>query len=174
MEKIKPDLVIVYDKYTESAANGLSGKLAGTYVCNVQKATVFESKKNEYTNNNRILFLTERFLISQYLSMGEKSEYVIDADYIDGDLIEGGKYKVYAYLYSLGNWRGVEVDIEKTINALPKKEIRWYNFYKYFVDYLLYPYIRGRRASKEFEGFFYESAMNFFLKDENIKLIIPD
>ncbi len=173
MEKVKPDLVIVYDKYTERAANGVSGKLAGNYICNVQKLTVFESKKNEYTNNNRILFLTERSLMWPYLCMGKMTKYVIDADYIDGDLIEGGKYKVFAYLHSLGNWRGIEVDIEKTINALPKKEIRAYKSFKYFHDYLLYPFSR-RRVSMDFEGFFYESAVEFFLKKENIKLIIPD
>lgn len=45
MEKIKPDFTIVYEKYTEEAANFLSGSLANKYTCLVQKDTVFEGKK---------------------------------------------------------------------------------------------------------------------------------
>lgn len=168
MEKVKPDLVIVYDKYTESIANGISGRLAGNYTCNVQSDKVFESKKFEYSNNNKILFLSKD-LIWQYLSMGEITEYAIDANFVGGP----EKCTVYASLYSLGNWRGIKVNLERTINALPKKEIRAYNYYKYFADFIISPFGKCR-VSKLFEGSFYESAVEYFLKKENLKLIIPE
>ncbi len=171
MEKKSPDLVIVYDKYTEKMANGISGKLAGTYTCLVQSDKVFESNKNSYTNNNRILFLAED-LISQYLSMGEVTNYAIDGNYLE---LEDIKNKVYTCLYSLGKWRGIKVDVEKTIKALPKIEIRAYYQLKYFGDFLLFPFsYRKNSMSKRIENSFYERTVGFFLKNENIKLIIPD
>jgi len=106
MEKIKPDLVIVYDKNTEKVANGISGRLAGSYTCLVQSDKVFENKKYEYSNNNKILFLSYN-LMCQYMSMGKKTNYTID----------NGYFNVYAYVYSLGNWRGIYVDIDKTVKS---------------------------------------------------------
>lgn len=162
MEKKSADLVIVYDKYTEKVANGISGKLAGKYTCLVQKDTVFKSNKNSYTNNNRILFLVED-LIFDYLSMGEKTEYVIE----DEGIVS------YTFLYSLGNWRGIWVDKEKSIKALPKNDKIYYYFTKFYTDIAGYPFVR-RRLSKDIESLFYKIAADFFFKNENIKLIIPD
>lgn len=166
METVRPDLVIVYDKYTESAANGLSGKLAGTYTCNVQETSVFKSSKNKYSNNNNVLFLTEsKELISTYLSMGERTEYVIE---------EEKKAKVYAYLYSLGKWRGIWVDMENSIKALTKYEKLFYYLFHYYGDFFSYPFNRRRLSKELVVSAFYETAVRFFLKEENIRMIIPD
>ena len=164
MEKIKPDITIVYEKYTEKAANLLSGGLANKYTCLVQKDTVFEAKKNEYTNNNRILFLSE-ILIDQYLSVSNVSDYVIDSCF--------EKSKIYFRLYSLGNWRGIWIDIEKTVKSEPRDlRIGWY-YLRYFGDYLCYP-LFWRKWSKDIEKLYYVTIVEFFLKEENIKLIISD
>lgn len=171
MEKVKADLVIVYDKYTGEMANGISGKLAGTYTCLVQSDKLFESKKKEfnYTNNNKILFLSNDS-IEQYLSMSKVTHFAIEADYFGGP----EKYKIYAKLYSLGNWRGIKVDIERTINALPKIERRGYKIDR-CCEFVFFPIMFTKfRPSKLIEDLTYESAVEFFLKEENLKLIISD
>jgi hypothetical protein len=155
MEKIKPDLVIVYDKYTEKMANGISGKLAGTYTCLVQSDKVFESNKNSYTNNNRILFLAED-LIQQYLGMGVVTEYAIEKWW------EKEKYTVYSCLYSLGNWRGILI-YEKSRSILDV-----------IGDTVAYPFIGKRVCKVDIMRFYSENVVEFFCKNENIKLIIPD
>jgi hypothetical protein len=169
MEPIKPDFTIVYEKYTEEAATFLSGSLANKYTCKVLKDTVFESNKNIYTNNNRILFLSE-VLIGTYLGMGEKTEYAIDANWGDDKIV------VYTTLSSLGNWRSLWVDIDKTLNTLPKDAVSSYKQFVYGGDFLLYPLLRkqGKPSKITFDRYFYNCAVGFFLKDENIKLIIPD
>lgn len=171
MEINKADLVIVYDKYTETAANGFSGGLVDyKYTCLVQKDTVFESKKNSYTNNNKILFLSEN-LIGQYLSMSHKSDYVIDTDW------GNEKIKIYFYLYSLGNWRGIWIDMEKTAKYLPAK-YKWRFYTLRATDYnfaIWTVLINGRRFSKScFDEPLYMDVIKFLLKKENIKLIISD
>lgn len=172
MEKKSPDLVIVYDKYTETAANGFSGGLVDyKYTCLVQKDTVFESKKNSYTNNNKILFLSEN-LINQYMSMSHESDYVIDIDW--GDTGWGKrKFKIYFYLYSLGNWRGIWVDIEKSAKSQPRKYRNAWYLFRYFGDYYAYPIV-WNKISKWFDSNCYEEVIKFFLKEENIKLILSD
>ena len=166
METKSADLVIVYDKYTEEIANGISGKLAGKYTCLVQSNKVFESKKNSYTNNNKILFLSEN-LIGQYMSMSDVSDYAIDT-------LDNGKSKIYFYLYSLGNWRGIWIDMEKTAKSLPRKFRNDWYFYRYFGDYYCYPFL-GRKMSKDlFDSVCYEEVVRFLLKEENIKLLITD
>lgn len=45
MEPIKPDLTIVYEKYTEEAANFFSGSLANKYTCNTLKDTILRVKR---------------------------------------------------------------------------------------------------------------------------------
>ena len=162
MEKIKPELTIVYEKYTERAANFISGSLANKYTCLVQKDTVFEGKKYEYSNNNRILFLSED-LIRNYLHGGKATEYVIDED----------GFIVYSLFYKLGNWCGIQVDKEKTIKTLTINGKIYYYGMKYYGDFLIYPFVR-HRASKEMENSFYLEAVRYFLKEENIKLILPD
>lgn len=164
MEPIRPDLTIVYEKYTEEAANFISGSLASKYTCVVQKDTVFESKKYEYTNNNRILFLSED-LIRNYLRGSKLTEYVIKDD---DDLI------VYSLFYTLGNWCGIQVDKEKTIKTLPKRDRFYYYAWKYYGDFFIYPFIRKRASKEGMENWIYIVALKYFLKDENIKLIFPD
>ncbi len=164
MEKKSPDLVIVYDKKTEKAANGISGTLAGTYTCLVQKDKVFESNKNSYTNNNKILFLSDD-LIFQYLGMGKSTEYVIKVD---------DDFYVYANVISLGNWRGIVVNIDKTVKSLPKRDAFNYYMCKYFVDFAGYIFTLNRPSKVLFEATFYDCTIEFFLKKENRKLIIPE
>ena len=167
MEKKSPDLVIVYDKYTEEMANGISGKLAGTYTCLVQSDKVFESNKNSYTNNNRILFLAED-LIWSYLKMGKMTEYTVEKKW------GKGKCTVYFDLYSLGNWRGIYIDGGKTARSQSTIETIFYYTGKYYADYLLYPF-KFKKSSKEDDISNYsKNVIEFFCKNENIKLLIPD
>ena len=167
MEKKTPDLVIVYDKYTEEMANGISGKLAGTYTCLVQSDKVFESKKYEYSNNNRILFLAED-LIWSYLKMGKMTEYTVEKKW------GKGKCTVYFDLYSLGNWRGIYIDGGKTARSQSTIETIFYYTGKYYADYLLYPF-KFKKDSKVDDFLLYsEDVVKFFCKKENLKLIIPD
>jgi hypothetical protein len=169
VEPIRPDITIVYEKYTEEAANFISGSLANKYTCHVLKDTAFEGKKNTLSNNNRILFLSED-LIGTYLGMGEKTEFAIDAYYGDQKIV------VYATLSSLGNWRSIWVNLEKTLNTLPKDAISFYKQLSYGGDILLYPLLRkkGKASKWKFDSGFYKCAVEFFLKEENIKLIISD
>ena len=167
MEKIKPDLVIVYDKYTEEMANGISGKLAGIYTCLVQSDKVFKNNKNSYTNNNRILFLAED-LIWDYLKMGKVNEYTVETKW------GKGKCTVYFYLYSLGNWRGIYIDGGKTARSYPLIDTMLYYGSKYYGDLFAYPF-GFKRSTKESDILaFSEIVVDFFLNKENIKLIIPD
>jgi len=107
------------------------------------------------------------------MGMSVVSDYVIDIDWGDTDW---GKreFKIYFYLYSLGNWRGIWVDIEKTAKSQPRKfRNTWYVF-RYFGDYYCYPLL-GRKMSKDlFDSMCYEEVVKFFLKKENIKLIVSD
>lgn len=171
MEPIRPDLTIVYEKYTEEAANFISGSLANKYTCNVLKDTVFEGKKNTYSNNNRILFLSKD-LAGTYLSMGVHTEYAIDAGFRDQKIV------VYATLSSLGNWRSILINIDKTLSTFPKDDVSFYKQLKYGGDILLYafPIFRkeGKASKLVYDRVFYNVAVKFFLKDEKIKLIIPD
>lgn len=164
MEKKTPDLVIVYDKYTEEMANGISGKLAGTYTCLVQSDKVFESNKNSYTNNNRILFLAED-LIQQYLGMGEVIEYAIEKWWYNE------KHTVYACLYLLGNWRGILINEKprSILNAIGNTVLNAIG------NTVAYPFIGFKRVSKiDIMRFYSKNVVEFFCKNENIKLIIPD
>ena len=170
MEKKSPDLVIVYDKYTEKMANGISGKLAGTYTCLVQIDTLFESKKKDfnYTNNNKILFLSEE-MINRYLSMGEVAEYAIEKEWYQG------KCTIYVELYSLGNWRGILINGEKTVKTQTKFDIAFRYLQTRFSDYVGYLIHGFKKVSKIEDLYFYSGAVvDFFLKKENIKLIIPE
>lgn len=163
MEKVKPDLVIVYDKNTEKVANGISGTLAGTFTCLVQRDKVFENNKSNYTNNNKILFLSSD-LMSQYMSMGKETNYTID----------NGYFNVYASVISLGNWRGIYVDIDKTVKSLSKRDAFWYYSCKYYLDFVACLFIFKRASKVIYEDLFYQDAVEFFLKKENRKLIIPE
>lgn len=132
-------------------------------------------KKNEYSNNNRILFLSED-LGRTYLSMGDHTEYAIDGYWGENKIV------VYATLSSLGNWRSIWINIDKTINTLPKDEVSFYKQLIYGGDILLrynpfyYNTFRklGKPSKHRFDRVFYNYTVEFFLKEENIKLIIPD
>ncbi len=126
MEKIKPELTIVCEKYTEQAANFLSGSLATEYVI--------------------------------------KEDAFKDED----DLI------VYSLFFKLGNWCGIQVDKEKTIKTLPRMAKIYYYGMKYWGDFLIYPFVRHRSSREWMENMIYIVAVKYFLKEENIKLILPD
>ena len=168
MEKKSPDLVIVYDKYTEQMANGISGRLVGTYTCLAQNEKVFESNKNSYSNNNRILFLSED-LICQYLGLGEVAECAIEKEWYEG------KCTIYVELYSLGNWRGILINGGKTAKTQTKFDMAYRYLQTCFTDFVAYPLMGFKKCSKMEDLYFYSGAVvDFFLKDENLKLIIPE
>lgn len=165
MEYAEVDLTIVYDtEYTERAANVLSNGLQGKYTCVVQRYSVYEKDKDAITNNNRIIFVfEEKKKIWQYLFDAECSEFKIDYNSF------GSVGPVYAYLYSSGNWRGVWVDVEKTIYTASKED-----------RLLIFAWKCSRFMPSSLESFinfktsFYTTAIQFFLKEENLKLILPD
>jgi len=49
-----------------------------------------------------------------------------------------------------------------------------YYLSKYFMDFVAYPFIFERFSRVVFEDVFYQDAVEFFLKKENRKLIIPE
>lgn len=100
--------------------------------------------------------------------MAKSILYEVDVDW-------GGKYKftVFTYLYSLGNWRGIWVNIEKSFKTGPKSYY-WHGKFVQSIDFLFSPFLGGRRFKMVIDNNFYKEAAKYFLKEENIKLLIPD
>lgn len=159
--KNKPDLCIVYDKYTKNQAKSLSNKLAEKNIrCMCLSEKAYQDQEIKSSNFNKVL-LFSKALIKENLSLAEESE-----------LLPG------VTLLHSGCVFGISVDP----SVIVENSFVGRNWWKYLLTLIaagligaavLTTYLLVRDPIKKAETKLFFDAVTYLTTDDNITRILP-
>ena len=161
---VEIDLYIVYNKTTKIQAKSLSNKLAEkNYKCAVWDEKTFHGKEVSTVNTNKFLFFSQS-LIDENVSIEIAKTRTITKG---------------VTLVSIGNMHGIIVDPSVII----EKSFMGRNWWKYLITLvaagligsaILTPFLLIKDPRKKAKTKLYFDAVEYLIKNDNIKIIIPD